>query len=79
MNIVYDHFYIVSKLSRIIMGHLSNCCYIIRYPRRKSLFPVALIYSIGHLWNASFHLSFLILDSLYDSLDGGWARRKAAT
>jgi hypothetical protein len=35
--------------------------------------------SIGHLWNASFHFSFLILDGRYDSLDGGSACHKAAT
>ena len=31
------------------------------------------------LYNASFHFRFLILGSLQDSLDGGSARRKAAT
>jgi hypothetical protein len=34
---------------------------------------------MGHPWNASFHFTFLVLGSRYDSLDGGSARRKAAT
>jgi hypothetical protein len=41
--------------------------------------PLASTWSIGHPWNASFHFSFLIIDRRQDSLDGGSARRKAAT
>jgi hypothetical protein len=41
--------------------------------------PAAPTWSIGHPWNASFHFSFLILDSRYDSLDEGSAHLKAAT
>jgi hypothetical protein len=40
--------------------------------------PVASTWSIGHPWNASFHFSFLTLDSRQDPLDGGSARHKAA-
>jgi hypothetical protein len=43
------------------------------------LFPVAPTCSIGHPWNTSFYFSYLILDSRYDSLDGGSARSKVAT
>jgi hypothetical protein len=44
-----------------------------------SLFLLLPLWSIGHPWNASFHFSFLILDSRYDFLDGGSAQREAAT
>jgi hypothetical protein len=43
------------------------------------LFLLLPLCSIGHPWNASFHIGFLILDSRKDSLDGESVRRKAAT
>jgi hypothetical protein len=45
----------------------------------SSSIPVAPTWRIQHLLNSSFHFRFLILDSRQDSLDGGSARRKAAT
>jgi hypothetical protein len=41
--------------------------------------PVAPTWSIGHPWNAWSYFSFLILDNWQGSLEGGSARRKAAT
>jgi hypothetical protein len=41
--------------------------------------PVAATWSIGHLWNALFHFSLLILDIWQDSLDRGSAQREATT
>jgi hypothetical protein len=41
--------------------------------------PVVPTWSKGHPGSVSFQFSFLILDSRYDSLDEGSARRKAGT
>jgi hypothetical protein len=43
-------------------------------PPPSSSIHVSTTWSTAHPWNASFHLSFLILQSRYDSLDEGISR-----
>jgi hypothetical protein len=71
-----------------------SCCYTIPLSTKYFLYffryqmcililsvfiPITPTWSIERPWNALFHFNFLILDSRYDSLDGGSAHRKAAT
>jgi hypothetical protein len=58
----------ITNLSNMSLINLSNLS-----------IPVVPTWRIGHPWDATFHFSFLILDSRQDSLGRVSARRKAAT